>query len=267
MKKFITFFILGSVFLFPRLSSAQIFLEDGKVKLSVSPGENVTGSLMAHNTSDKSIRVKIYWEDFHYEPPYDGTKKFSSLGSTANSCGQWINFSPQEFVFPPFGKQKIDYVLNPPADIHGGYYGVLFFEKEEEKRTGEVGLNVVTRVGSLFFVEAENRTKKAEVNADTFQNNILKASFKNSGDTVLIPGGTFYVMNGEGVVVDRGEIKKYYLPPQGKVDFEAPVSPDLPSGKFTLVITFDLEDGDSSVKEIDFEKEGAATFRVLATRD
>ncbi len=104
---------------------AQVFLEDGKVKLSVSPGENVAGKLTLHNTSDKDVNMKVYWEDFVYKPPYDGSKEFLPKGTSSQSAADWVNVTNQTLMFGPFAKRTVSYTVNVPEDIRQGHYGVL----------------------------------------------------------------------------------------------------------------------------------------------
>ena len=73
-------------------------------------------------------------------------------------------------------------------------------------------------------------------------------------------------MDKEGLVVHRGETDKMYLPPGAKSGFSASVAVQIPSGTYTLVLTFDLEDGDTLVKEIDFAKQNEA-INMLQVRD
>src|ERR1700679_3463586 len=109
-------------------AKAQLFLEDGKKVLAVSGGDHLNGSLLIHNTSSQQADVKVYWEDFEYKPPYDGSKNFLPAGTAPASASQWVIFSPQTFSIPAFGQQKVSYTVSVPAVIQAGHYGVLFFE-------------------------------------------------------------------------------------------------------------------------------------------
>ena len=91
-----------------------------------------------------------------------------------------------------------------------GHQGVLFFEQEEIKAQGSKGLNVLTRLGCLFFIEPNNKIKKAEIQNFRFFSNQLTAEFTNHGNVILIPDGTYYVINNDGMVFDRGQMEKIY---------------------------------------------------------
>lgn len=248
-------------------ASAQIFLEEGKVALELKPGENITKTLTVHNTSDKEFKVKAYWQDFVYQPPFDGTKKFFPLGSNPHSAGSWVSFSPRDFTLAPFAKKDISYVINVPGDIQGGYYGVLFVEKEAEESKEIRGLNIVSRIGCLFFLESENKNKKAELGDISIESSQVKAALMNQGDVVLIPDGTFYLMDADALAVDRGSINKVYLPPGERADYQFQFNKDLPAGTYTLVVTLDLGSGDVMTKEIDFTKKSGDNFQILEIRN
>lgn len=262
--------IFLSVWLLIGISSAayaQVFLEDGKVKLSVAPGENIAGKLVLHNTSDGDVNMRVYWEDFAYQPPYDGSKEFLPKGTSANSAADWVNITTQTLMFGPFAKRTISYTVNVPDDIREGHYGVLFFENEAIQMDGTKGVNIVTRVGCLFFIEPERSVRKVELKGFQFTGSGLTASFTNLGNVIVIPDGTFYVIDQDGNVFDRGEIPKIYLPPDKTTDYSLVLNRDLDPGAYTLVMTVALEDDNVFVREIDFEKSYPSGFNIIEIRD
>ena len=267
MKKIIYGLALCTVLIVAAPAAAQILIEEGKISLPAKPGETIMNSFFVHNTSEQKITVKSYWEDFVYVPPFDGQKKFFPPGSTDRSLSKWANFTPQEFILPPFGKKKIMYSIKVPLAAKGGYYSVLFFEKGEAVLQDKTGVRVVTRVGCLFFLETDDKNKNVRMEQATVDGRILKADFVNSGDVIMIPQGTFDVLGADGLVADRGELTKFFLPPGERTKFDVGLSSALPAGKYTLVVTFDLGEGDTLVKEIDFTKDADASLKLLQVRD
>ena len=154
---FIRVAVIGAVLLMTcSYASAQVFLEEGKVQLDVTPGENIAGKLTLHNTSGQNVDMKVYLEDFVYKPPFDGSKEFLPKGTSEHSIADWVSVSTQSLTFGPYAKKTVPYSINVPEDMDKGHYGVLFFEKEGMQVDGKTGLNVVTRVGCLFFIEPKN---------------------------------------------------------------------------------------------------------------
>ena len=95
----------------------------------------------------------------------------------------------------------------------------------------------------------------------------LAGEFKNLGNTFLHIQGTFYVMDSEGMIKDRGKIRELYCLPQDKTKVTIDLSKDLSPGNYTAIITFDMEDYDVLVKEVDFSLKVSREVNVLEIRD
>ena len=264
----VKFLLLFFLVLLSSPVSAQVFVEQGKVNVLVHPGEQISDAVTVSNTTGKTVKARIYWEDFSYQSPFDGAKKFAPAGTLKTSLASWVKFSPRDVVLPAFGKVNISYVIDVPQNASGGYYGVLFVEPQNTLMgEGDKGVRIITRVGSLFFVETGDRNKTASLADVSIQGKKLKARLRNSGNVVLLPEASFYVMDREGLAMDRGEIKKYYLPPDGVVDIEVALGSELSKGEYTMVLTFDLQDGDVLVKEIEFSKNSDIEYQLRNIRD
>ncbi|MBN1869318.1 MAG: hypothetical protein JW847_01905 [Candidatus Omnitrophica bacterium] len=248
-------------------ASAQVLLEEGKVNLNVIPGENITGKLTLHNNSGSEVDMKVYWEDFAYKPPFDGSKDFLPQGTTKHSLAGWVNIPSGVLRFPPFARKEVPYTINVPDDMQKGHYGVLFFEKQNREAVLEKGVNIVSRVGCLFFIEPKDKVKKVDLKNFRFTGKELTADFTNQGNVILIPDGTFYIIDQEGMVFDRGQIRKIYLPPGETGEYEMTLNADLDPGAYTLVMTIGLEEDDVVVKEIDFKKSYPSDFNIIEIRD
>ena len=74
-------------------------------------------------------------------------------------------------------------------------------------------------------------------------------------------------MDEEGLVVDRGKIDKFYLPPQEKFIFTIKLPVNLESVNYTAILTFNLEEGDALVREIDFSKDSSGVISVHDIRE
>ena len=246
---------------------AQLFLEEGKVVLPVSGGEHVNKSFTLHNTSSKELEVRVYLEDFQYEPPYDGTKSFVPAGTGKASISKWISFRPQIFKIPSLGTQKIEYSISVPENAQGGYYGVIFFETMDDPLKNKEGVSVVTRVGGLLFIESKDKIKKATLENIELTNHLISGHFINQGNTVLIPRMTYNIMDKEGLVLDRGELKKIYVPPGASAEWNVLIPKNLKVKNCSMVINTDLEEGIIVVKELELVKDAAGHFSIANIRD
>jgi hypothetical protein len=247
----------------------NIRVDTRKVKLKVNGGETHRGIIKVENPTENEIKVKVYLEDFSYIAPYDGAKKFFPPASTESSCASWITFSPHEFTLPAFAKQSVNYVLNVPEDIHGGYYAVLFFETALGEISNQEGANILIlgRIGTLFLIETEDSIKRAKISIDSVEDKIIKAKLLNQGNVNLVAKGSFYIINDEGRVFERGKIKDIYLSAGDAAPFLLTLNSDIPFGRYILVVSFDLEEGDVLVKEIEFSLDKWGKIKILEIRD
>lgn len=263
MRKLLTFTILGLFFGLATVQAhAQVMIEQGKVIIKASPGEVVVDSLTIHNTSDTNLTLRTYWEDFVYKPPFEGDKIFMAAGTDERSMSKWINFSPQQFSIEAHATRKISYSIQVPANARGGYCGVLFVENQGDKPNQNIGVTIVTRMGSLFFVDLTNSAYTGKISNKKYSDNNIEADFTNTGDVTLIPDTTFYILDENGLIKQRGAIKKFYLP-SGKTSlFKVPLEPKLEAGKYTCVLTFDFGSGNNMTDEFEFIKSGDGKVNI-----
>lgn len=251
---------------FAGTAKAQFVIENAKVVLAVSGGDRLNGSVTIHNPGKEPLDVRVYWEDFEYVPPYDGSKKFAAAGTLKGSAASWVNFSPREFNIPAFGKQKIDYTVSVPAGVKGGHYGVLFFEKVDPSAVTTTGVKIIYRTGALFFIEAKDKVKKAEFQPVTLvDGKKFSAPLMNQGDVVVVPHTTYYIMDATGYVVDRGDTGSLYLAPGATGTVEVDVPSGLKPGTYTFMLNADLEEGDVAVSEAEFVKDAAGNITINNT--
>jgi hypothetical protein len=257
------------IFTFALLSKADctVFIEQGKIVHPIIPGTNVTGTVTVHNAGDDHQKVRVYWEDFEYVQPFDGTKKFTPALSSKYSLASWIKFTPQELDMPPFARKEISYVIDTPEDFQGGRYGVMFFEPMAPQVDIKTGMNLVSRVGSIFFLESTDKSKTVMIENFTAGEKGIEADFSNRGNVIIIPEATFYVMSDDGRAVDRGDVPKIYVPPGATAKYKINFNNDFPAGNYTIILTVDLQEEDVIVKEIDIEGSPNSGLKVLGSRD
>ncbi|MDD2703062.1 MAG: hypothetical protein PHC33_03545, partial [Candidatus Omnitrophica bacterium] len=89
--------------------ASTLRINQPKIRLFIPPGGAQAGIIEVDNTSEDTLKVKAYMEDWVYAPLGDGTKTFSHPGQMSFSASPWISFAPAEFVIPPFGRQIVNY--------------------------------------------------------------------------------------------------------------------------------------------------------------
>lgn len=248
---------------------AQIVVEEGKIVRSARPGETIVEEFRVHNRSDRALPIRAYWKDFQYRPPFQGEKEFLAHGTVDSSFHGWASFSPNEFILPPYGRQTVRYSFKIPENADRGYHGVLFFETDTAgEGDTNVGLNVVTRIGTLFFIQPETAERSAAIRGISALENTLSGKLVNTGDMTLSPEGIYYLLDEEGMVASRGqEVTRLFLPPGEEGVFECGLKGSLEAGRYTMILTFDLGEGVSSVKEIDLIRNTTGNLEIRSVRD
>ena len=250
---FILFFLLLSGFLSSASAVDLPSINKSKIRFSIVPGKAEYGEIMVENQSSEPRSMRVYLSDWDYLPPADGTKEFLPIGSTPLSSAAWISFSPAEFTLPPFSKQKIDYSVKVPTGASGGYYAALFFEsmyaKAQPAKEGmQVGMNLVIRMATLFYVDVEGTVNRAAlIDNLLFKKDAQNAQysvgldFHNTGNVDISASGTFYIMDDKGMVITRGELNDVHTFPATNAKLGATLKDSLLSeGKYDLVFTLDL---------------------------
>ncbi len=262
MKK-IPFIFLIFLFLLLSVSvQAQLMVEDSRVELDVTPGSTVVKKMTLHNMSEDIKDVKIYWQDFEYIAPFKGEKKFSPGGTLTHSMADWVSITPNAVRIEAKGSKDINYTINVPDSAEGGHYGVLFFEEQLASHLDSTGVQLVMRTGTLVFIHLKGEKRKAEILNLQFVGSKFTGELKNTGKDIIFSEGTYYVMDKKGIVVDRGEMEKVYLPAQKSVPFEWNVNKNLAVGSYDIILTFDLGRGASVVKEINIEKKNMEEIEI-----
>lgn len=261
-------FCLSVLLLLP-FSAFGLSINHTKFNISLDAQEKYSESIVVNNHSKEEVSVKVYLEDFSYVFPYDGKKEFYSLGSTKYSLQNWVNFSPQEFIIPPGSFQRVTFTIVSDKNFTQTHCGAIFFENAVGNVSDNTGKKIVVhqRLGCLLFVEPKTAEKKVSFKDIKGLSYSLSGEFSNIGNTFLHANGTFYIMDNEGLVKDRGSVRDLYLLPEDKAALEIGFSKDLAMGKYTLVVTFDLEKGDVAVKEIDFSLNESGIVDIIETRD
>lgn len=275
VKKIICIFLFAVLFLHtPIIKNSFAFavrVDQAKVRLGIAPGELKTGSIRVENNSNAAIKIKAYLEDWYYIEPFDGSKEFASAGSLPLSCANWISFAPAEFTLPAYGAQAVNFTVNVPKDAKGGHFAVMFFETglgETQKEEG-VTVNVLGRIGTLFYIEPQGTIKKAadltdfSIARESFQEPLeIKATFNNIGNTDITANGNYYIIDNNGVVYARGEFSDVYTLPNDTSKIHATWKEKIPEGKYDIVLTLDFGQGESLVKEASLQigPDGQVTY-------
>lgn len=248
-------FVISALFLFlantPCWAVNMPFLSQSKVRLSIAPGKTKYGEIIVENPYPQPRFIRLYLEDWYYLPAGDGTKAFVAANTTPLSCASWITFSPAEITVPAYGRQRIGYSMKVPQEAKGSHYAVLFFETSlgEAEPTQEgvgAGINVSFRIATLFYIETEgmvDRTGKIDnlvLKTDKDKILLIQADFHNTGNVDITAGGSYHIMDKDGLIYARGEFNDIYTFPNDGAKFTATWKEPIPKGDYALVLTINI---------------------------
>jgi len=249
----ICFCLIGSLLVSSAQADKLPFMNQSKIRVVVAPGERAFGEITLDNPTAEVKSMRLYLEDWYYLPGGSGAKEFLPANSTPTSACPWITFSPAEVVIPAFGKQKISYSVNAPADAEGARFATLFFETLISKGViaasdRSAGLDVNVRVATLFYVELKGTVKReATISNLNIQPSKEKKGalditmdFENTGNTDITTSGNFSLMNSDGLVAARGAFNNVYTFPGGKGTLLGTWKDKIPPGDYDFVMTVDL---------------------------
>ncbi len=279
MIKKITLAVLV-LFFISQAAFAGVRIDKPKIRLAIAPGAYDSGEIKVENTGDKDLSINVYLEDWVYSPSADDQdKQFMPKGSTPSSCSNWITFFPADFKVAAGGSQVVRYTVNVPKDAIGTYYSVMFFETgggefEDTNQEGRsIMVKVLSRLGALFYVEADGTIKKtAEVKDlkifEKLNDLFLNCDFYNTGNTDITVSGTFNVLDQDGNVYARGSIDETFTMANTKTGLASNAkSVNLKQGKYDLILTLEFLFGGNIVKEASFDVDASGTITNFVVKN
>lgn len=256
MKRWLQAWLLGILVLSPMLgNSAFVNLDKVKVRITQPRGSDVAGFVVVENREDRPVVVKVYAMEWKYIPPYDGAKEFYPLDTTCPRISEWFRFSPTELHLDPGEKALVHYRANIPLDLPHPCYLVLFFETEAgggESVIGKerIGLQLLTRVGTLFLIEPSDlAVNNVDILDAKLEGGKLKVRLVQRGNCALIGKLSAFVMGEGELLIARSKHTSIYAPPGA--DLWVPVElQGNTAGARSVMITLQLEGGSPVSKEL-----------------
>jgi len=234
-----------------------LFISPPSVETTVKPGGSASGTITIRNESEKDIAVKVYVQDWLYNP--DGTKSFHEAGSTPLSCAKWITVFPKKVNVRAKDKIGVQYSINLPEDAAGGYYAVIFFESipmgEFEGKQG-VMIQLAGRLGSIIYVETEGRsTRKAVIRSlaitppQSDRPLEMLLSYENTGNVHIRAEGMLNIIDEEGNVYGKRKVGPLNTLPGETRTTKVYWYGELEEGSYDAIVTLDIGTEEPLVEE------------------
>ncbi len=236
-----SFYVCGETLAF------SINVSPPSLRLSAIPGETKTGTITVENKSDAAVDMRVYMEDWVYTE--DGGKKFMPPGTAPLSCAKWITTHPQKIHIEANSKAGVQYVISVPQDAEGAHFAVIFFESvvnEGEAAGGNVMVHFSGRIGTIIYMEAEGRVKRAGSIASFTcgrpdQNSPLaiNMTLKNEGNTYITAKGVMNIIDKDGNIFGRQELGPINALPGDTRNYKTEWLGDLKEGTYDVIATLD----------------------------
>lgn len=230
-------------------AQAQIGLSPLVIEAEAARGRS-QGTLTVSNTSEDSVRVRMYAEPFTYEQDTG----FTTLASDPSDLSPYLQFSPRELEIAPGEARRVRMIsLFPPSLAEREYRAAIFAEPLTLTTDDSAGgLVFRTRIGATVYVRqgelAPGLTAlSAQLELEPRQIQLL---VENSGTASARPEIDWQLTQGNKTIVQGQTAATSVITQQTRLvslqlDAETTVTP----GQYQLTGTFTWLDGDSSQQQ------------------
>jgi len=251
MKRFLVY---TACLLFPVCAHA-IQIDNPKVVIQARPGHRAEVRITVSNPDPAPATVRVYLQDFEYNDPHIGPKKFMPAGTSDRSIAAIVAYEPNLFTVPAKGTQVVRVSIMPNEDINTALCGVLFFESGllNGSVDGQNG-GVLAKLGALIYLEPTRQQREVTFSGTRGEKGRkIKVDVLNSGNTYAHLSMSYYVMDNNSAVVYRGVISQdRYLMPGDKDELPIVIDEKLTPGDYFMVVNAAIEGGGSGIHEIEF---------------
>lgn len=224
------------------------------VEVKVKRGSTYTQSYtLFNNTSERlsfSCSVIDYWYD-------EQNKRLTGRpGTLPRSASPWVQFSPAEVIVEPHSSAVVKATITVPLAAAGGYYTMPVFEalpvKSESASSTPVGSAATASIGIRFRGLVMLATEDAnEYNVEITGGKVspptvstpleMDVNVGNRGTVHARVRGVFAILDAKGALAGRGNIEAQKFLPGQRQELRAPWAGELPSGKYTAVVTLSYD--------------------------
>ena len=188
-------------------------------RVNLSCEQSHDGTFKVSNIGSEAFDFEVYANaygvaDMSYDPIFDQETTYTQLAD-------WIRFDKNEYDgLEPGDSVEVSYHINVPADCPGGgQYAVLFAQTVPKGEvTGGMGLQTVSRVGELIFVNLGGETRR-DAEFVSFEQNwwtdgkvTSSTVVKNTGNVDFAVNQVFIVKNLFGKEMYNSTTDKSVLP-------------------------------------------------------
>ncbi len=262
--KTIFFIILCSILSY-NVSAFSIKLDTTRIYKDGNPGDIIEGIINVINSEEEILPLEIELEDLAVDTEKQ-TTVFKPYGTLETSCSRWIQINPPKIKLQPKTSQAIHYIITIPQDglKYAEYFSVIFISSTPSNvdMTQSVVLASKAQMGILVKIKISSLAKpggkiESFVVIPAKEDEPLKMIYKfhNTGNVLQKVFGTFSIIDKEGNLFGRGNMKRGLANPEDVVDITSSWDGDLGVGTYDLIAEFKYYPKIIEIKEVSFENE------------
>ena len=230
--------------------SNDFVLSPGKIEIIMKPGETVTRSLTVTNRLGKTMKFRVDFEDFIGSAKGEQPAILLGEAKSPYSLKDYFKSEVKEFILDHGEKIVLPIEIYLPQDIEpGGFYGAVLISTAPpklEEETAQEQIQIVGRVGTLFFVRTEGEIfQKGQLEkfivADSrkfFEKGPISFSVfsRNTGSVHLVPYGVIEIKNLFGKKIGEVDIEPFFVMPASLREIRATWQRQIGIGKYTATL-------------------------------
>jgi len=229
---------------------AKIGVERMYVPLQVATGTEVNQELRVYNSSAEDVEVIIAVRDCIRD--LSGKYLLNDPGTVENSLNPFLEITPNILTIPAKSSRSINLNVNIPPNITGPHWSVVVIRSNEmikiesEANKDSVmprvqarmatGLGVLVAQTDPADTVNSGEIKQMTVNKNDQNNNYTVGMlYKNTGTTYQFGKGYFEIINEQGITVQKINLEKFFVFPQGQRYISRKITKDLTNGKYMIL--------------------------------
>lgn len=220
--------------------------------LSMAPGEERTVDVELTNRNGDTSIFNLTTEDFIANAEQEGTPMFFAEGlDSSYSARRWITPEIRRVQLLHADRAFIRVTVRVPQNADAGDHQAALIITREVPPTEESGINIVSRVASLFVISVqgdiiENGLIKSLTASKSLNWSLpvyLRLAAKNTGTVHMIPTGTVEIRNIFGIPVDDVPFKDWVVLRESERSRDFTWLPRFALGRYTASTDFTAFNG------------------------
>jgi len=209
MKKYFIGAVLATLVLgLAPMTASAITISPPVIEFDARPGDTIVDIIKLYNETNESITMTAMVQTFKALDE-TGAPAFASV-EQSTGLATWVKMDETVITLAPEERKDVLFAINVPKNAEpGGHFAGVLWTTGGPSSTGETGVGIVVKTGTLLLVrvagEVNETGQLASFTADRQSYNYLPVNFsvrfENVGNVHLKPAGMIEVSNMLGTKV------------------------------------------------------------------